>query len=462
MKKYLLVILTCLVVYGASAQNFPNKTYQSNYETIMNRTEWWRQARFGMFIHFGAYAVPASGEWFKSNKKLTTEEYQKYIDDFNPDLFDARKWAKLAKEAGMKYGVLTAKHHDGYCLFDSKLTDYKISTYMPERDLVREYLEAFRAEGLKVGLYYSVIDWHHKDYPNVGNHPQREDEEYGKQKFDWDNYLKYMHGQVEELVTNYGNIDIMWFDYSFGEYKGEKWKSRELIEMVRKHQPDIILNNRLVGDGGSSIFDAEYPLGDFNTPEQQIPEAPIKDQYGNLVPWETCLTLNNSWGYKATDSDWKSPQLVIHTLVNCVSKGGNLLLNVGPNAKGVIPEPSVKILQEVGKWMSKNGESIYACGIPELPKTDWGRYTQNGNKLYAHWMYPHLGGINIKGYAEKTKQVILLHDGSEAHTFTSWWGNQNKDNFFINVNAYPHFAYQLPDDIDTVFRLELKNVESDQ
>ncbi|MBE9469142.1 MAG: alpha-L-fucosidase [Bacteroidetes bacterium] len=456
MKKYFLLCITCFVICSSNAQNFPNKTYQTNYENIMERTEWWQQARFGMFIHFGAYAVPASGEWYKSNKKMTTEEYQKYVDAFNPYLYDAKEWAKLAKEAGMKYAVLTAKHHDGYCLFDSKLTDYKITTNMPGRDLVREYVDAFRAEGLKVGLYYSVIDWHHEDYPNVGNHPQREDEEYKKLKFDWDNYLKYMHGQIEELVTNYGKIDIMWFDYSFGEYKGEKWKARELIEMVRKNQPDIILNNRLAGDGGSSIFDAEYPLGDFNTPEQQLPEAPLKDEYGNLIPWETCLTLNNSWGYNANDNDWKSAELVVHSLVNCVSKGGNLLLNVGPNAKGLIPEPSVKILKEVGKWMCKNGESIYDCGIAELPKADFGLYTQNDNMLYAHWMYPKVGGINIKGYAEKTEQVIMLFDGSVAPTFTSWWGNSDKNNFFINVKPCAQCAYPLPDEINTVFRLKLK------
>ncbi len=456
MKKYYLLILICGIVFGSNAQDFPNKTYQTNYETIMKRTEWWQQARFGMFIHFGVYAVPARGEWVKSSEKMTTKNYQKYVDDFNPYLFDAKKWAKIAKEAGMKYAVLTAKHHDGYCLFDSKLTDYKITTYMPGRDLVQEYVDAFRAEGLKVGLYYSVIDWHHEDYPNVGNHPQKGDEEYGKRKFDWDNYLKYMHGQIEELATNYGIIDIMWFDFSFDEYKGEKWKARELIEMVRKHQPDIILNNRLTYDDGSSIFNTDNPLGDFSTPEQRLPVAPVKDEYGNLVPWETCLTLNNSWGYNATDNDWKSPEFIVHSLVNCVSKGGNLLLNVGPDANGNIPEQSVKILKEVGKWMYKNGESIYGCGIPELPKADWGRYTQNGNLLYAHWMYPHLGGLNIKGYAEKTNQVIMLHDGSEAPTFTSWWGNHDKDNFFINVKPCAQCAYQLPDEINTVFRLELK------
>ncbi|HPV19970.1 MAG TPA: alpha-L-fucosidase, partial [Prolixibacteraceae bacterium] len=217
MKKVIFILLVLVAASGtwAVAQDQPTKEYLENYSKVMERTQWWREARFGMFIHFGAYAVPARGEWVKSNERITSEAYQKYIDAFYPGQFDAKEWARLAKAAGMKYAILTAKHHDGYCLFDSKLTDYKLTPRFDGRDLVREFLDAFRAEGLKVGLYFSIIDWHHPDYPNVGNHPQRGDKEYAKQKFDWDNYLKYMHGQVEELVTQYGKLDIMWFDYSF-------------------------------------------------------------------------------------------------------------------------------------------------------------------------------------------------------------------------------------------------------
>ncbi len=251
----------------------------------MQRTQWWRDARFGMFIHFGAYAVPARGEWVKSNERLTTEQYQQYVDVFNPVDFDAKKWAKLAKAAGMKYAVLTAKHHDGFCMFDSKLTDYKVSTRFGGRDIVREFLDAFRAEGLKVGLYYSLIDWHHADYPNVGNHPQRDDKEYAKKNFNWDNYLKYMHGQVEELVKDYGKLDIMWFDYSFDEYSGEKWKAKELLDMVHKYQPDIIVDNRLnVNEGTKTTGRMISKYGDFETPEQGIPDEAIVDKYGNSIP----------------------------------------------------------------------------------------------------------------------------------------------------------------------------------
>lgn len=237
---------------------------------------------------------------------------------------------------------------------------------------MREFLDAFRAEGIKVGLYYSIIDWHHPDYPNVGNHPQRDDTAYAKRTVNWNNYLKYLHGQVEELVKNYGKIDIMWFDYSFDEYSGEKWKAKELVDMVRKNQPGIILDNRLeTHEGSSSKQRLVKTLGDFETPEQGIPDLPLVDKYGNAIPWETCLTLNGGWGYTEKDKNWKSPELIVGSLVNCVSKNGNLLLNVGPDARGNIPEESINILNEVGQWLAKNGESIYGCGSSNLLKPDW-------------------------------------------------------------------------------------------
>lgn len=459
MKRYseISVLLLLLFLTAGYSQEKASPAYQENYYKVMQRTQWWRDARFGMFIHFGAYAVPARGEWVKSNERLTTEQYQKYVDAFYPADFDAKKWAKIAKAAGMKYAVLTAKHHDGFCMFDSKLTDYKISTRFDGRDIVREFLDAFRAEGLKVGLYYSLIDWHHPDYPNVGNHPQRGDKEYAKRSFNWDNYLKYMHGQVEELVRDYGRIDIMWFDYSFDEYQGEKWKAKELVAMVRKYQPWIIIDNRLTINEGtrtSGRIVTEY--GDFETPEQGIPDEGLKDRYGNPIPWETCLTLNNNWGYHEFDKNWKSPEVIIHSLVNCVSKNGNLLLNVGPDARGNIPDESVRILAEVGKWMQKNGESIYGCGASTLTRPEWGRFTQKGNILYAHWMYPHIGAINIKGAGDKVSGVYMLSTGAELPAEKSWWGNSEAGNFFVNVNSPVYMTFPLPDLTDTVIKIVLK------
>ena len=454
--KNLIIISIVLLCYAfpSLGQETPSKDYSSNYEKVMKRTQWWREARFGMFIHFGAYAVPARGEWVKSNERLTTEQYQKYVDEFNPADFDAKAWAKTAKAAGMKYAVLTAKHHDGFCMFDSKLTDYKLSKRFGGRDLVREYLDAFRAEGLRVGLYYSLIDWHHPDYPNVGNHPLRDDKEYAKRQFNWDNYLKYMHGQVEELVKNYGKLDVMWFDYSFDEYSGEKWKANELVTMIRKYQPDIILDNRLTTNEGSSTKQRMLKtVGDFESPEQGIPDAPLVDKYNNPLPWETCLTLNGGWGYTELDHNWKSPELIIHTLVNCVSKNGNLLLNVGPDARGNIPEESVEILTEVGKWMDKNGQSVYGCGASGLAKPDWGRYTQKGNTIYAHWLYPNLGQLNAKGVdGEQVKNVYLLKSGAELSYQKTWWGNTETGNFFITVGSSP----DKPVKYDSVVKIEMK------
>jgi len=459
MKKNAVIFFLFLTSSSAMTQinESPEQAYAANYNQVMQRTEWWRHDRFGMFIHFGAYAVAARGEWVKSNEYLSTAQYQKYVDAFYPDAFDAREWAKIAREAGMKYAVLTAKHHDGFCLFNSRLTDYKLSKQFDGRDLVREFLDAFRAEGLKVGLYYSLIDWHHPDYPNVGNHPQRNDPEYGKQSFKWDNYITYMHGQVEELVRDYGQLDIMWFDYSFDEYSGEKWKAKELIAMVRKYQPQIILDNRLsINEGTKTSGRVVSESGDFETPEQGVPDEGLRDKYGNPIPWETCLTLNNNWGYHAFDHNWKTPQLVIHTLVNCVSKNGNLLLNVGPDARGRIPAESVCILKEVGKWMSANSESIYGCGASQLAKPDWGRYTQKDNALYAHWMYPIVGHINIKGIGERADQVFLLSNGAELPREKAWWGNNEPGNFFVNVNSPTFQTFALPDLLDTVIKVTLK------
>jgi len=421
-------------------------TAQDRYNEIMKRTEWWREARFGMFIHFSVFSLGAD------RGKMTDEQYQKYVDAFNPTDFDAKKWAKIAKQAGMKYAVLTAKHHEGFCLFDSKLTDYKISKQFGGRDIVREFLDAFRAEGIKVGLYYSIIDWHHPDYPNVGNHPQAGNPEWSKKSYNWDNYLKYMHGQIEELVRDYGKIDLMWYDYSFDDYIGEKWKATELIKMIRKYQPDMIIDNRLEGDGSS--FTLKW--SDFVTPEQTIPDESPKDEQGRVLPWETCLTTNNEWLYMQNDDYWKSPELLIQSLIRCVSNDGNFLLNVGPDAKGNIPEPCVNILAQVGEWMQKNGESIYGCGSSSLPKQNWGSYTQKGNTIYAHWMYPYVGPINIKGINKKVKMVTLLSTGVEPPTEKNWWGSKGDDNFFINFGKPIHATFPLPDKASSVIKIEIK------
>lgn len=436
---------------------------QTIIEQRTQRTEWFLQARFGMFIHWGLYAIPARGEWVRNAEKISNEDYQVYFDEFNPDRYDPRAWAKAAKEAGMKYAVLTAKHHDGFCLFDSKLTEYKSTNTKAGRDLVREFVEAFREEGLKVGLYYSLIDWHHPNYPAYGDdlHPMRDNEEYKRDPNQFGIYLDYLHGQVRELLTNYGKLDIMWFDFSYKDMIGEAWRATELMEMIRSLQPHIIVDNRLEasGDGGGSIYtnNPSTYSGDFASPEQIIPPVGVTDEDGNSIPWEACITLNNNWGYAASDSTYKSARTVIRKLVECVSKNGNLLLNVGPDAKGDIPVQSLRILEEVGQWMRLNGESIYGCGQSNLPKPDWGRYTQNGDKLYAHLLEESIGPVNLAGLADRVKQARLLSDGSELFVSRPWNTALFTKDAFFNFARPEVYSYPLPDDRDTVVELTLND-----
>jgi alpha-L-fucosidase len=418
---------------------------QNAYEARQKRTEWFREARFGMFIHWGIYAVPARGEWVKNFEKMTTEEYQKYFDEFNPVDYNPKEWAKLAKQAGMRYAVITAKHHDGFCLFDSKYTDYKATKTQAKRDLIREFVDAFRAEGLKVGFYYSLIDWYQPDF-------ERKDDKFN-------DYIDYMHKQVEELVTNYGKIDILWFDYSYGEYRGEKWKATKLIEMVRKYQPHIIIDNRL---GGNMMVDnPEIYAGDFGGPEQIMPPSIVLDNAGRPIPWELCMTLNNSWGYNRSDFNYKSADNVIYTLINCVSKNGNLLLNVGPDAKGKIPQRSVEILEEIGTWMENNHDGIYGCGLSQLEKPEWGWFTQKGNTIYAHITNYNVGQICLKNMNGKVKTAILLSDGSELRLGEISNINTNgpyvgKNDIFINLRQ-ARSSSPINDPAIKVVKLELIN-----
>jgi len=425
------------------------------------RTKWFQDARFGMFIHWGLYAIPARGEWVRSYEKISSEDYQIFFDEFNPIDYKPAEWAKAAKDAGMKYAVLTAKHHDGFCLFDSQLTDYKATNTKAGRDLVKEFIEAFRAEGLKVGLYYSLLDWHHEDYPAYGDshHPMRKNEEFKEKKHDFEKYVSYLHGQVRELCTNYGKIDIMWFDFSYGEYQGEKWRATELVNMVRALQPGIILDNRLEasGDHTGTIKTGNPSLysGDFASPEQIIPPSGVTDDDGNSIPWEACITMNNNWGYCSSDKLFKSSRLIIRKLVECVSKNGNMLLNVGPDARGVIPEESIEILKQIGQWIKKNGKSIYGCSNSQLAKPEWGYYTRNGKHLYAHVFEGSIGALVLEGLNGKIANARLLRDGSEIKVIKPWNVSEFPNDAFINFGPNDVFTYPLLDCTDEVVEMEL-------
>ena len=420
--------------------------------------------RFGMFIHWGLYAIPARGEWIRSIERIPTEDYQPFFEEFNPVDYDPKAWARAAKQAGMKYAVLTAKHHDGFCLFDSKLTDYKSTNTPCKRDLVREFLDAFRAEGLKVGLYYSLLDWHHPDYPHYGdaNHPMRDNEAFKGMKHDFDRYLDYMHGQIEELCTGYGKIDLFWFDFSYGNMAGETWRGSQLVRMIRKYQPHAMIDNRIEGgaEGHGSLVTrnpAEYS-GDFVSPEQIIPPTGVRDEDGNPVVWEACVTMNNHWGYCAVDHFFKPAGMVIKKLVECVSKGGNLLINVGPDAKGNIPGESLTILQEVGEWMRKNSSSIYGCGFTSRPKPDYGRITANGKKLYYHVCEGLVGPVPLPGVSpDQVKSVRVLATGAEMVIMRNWLTESYPDYTFAAFGPDKHHISPiLPDEIDTVIEVTLK------
>lgn len=386
-------------------------------------TEWFVHDRFGMFIHFGLYSMPARHEWIKTMEFIPEEKYEKYFNLFNPDLFDAKEWAKKAKAAGMKYAVLTAKHHEGFCLFDSAYTDYKITNTPFGRDLVREYADAFRAEGLHVGIYYSLIDWHHPDFPIDALHPRRKDEnaeELDKGR-DMKKYAIYMRNQVKELLTNYGDIDILWFDFSysnpdknevkpwmqFGGGKGkEQWEAEELIKTARSIRPDIIIDNRT---------EIEQDLW---TPEQYQPMEWIKHEKTNeLVTWEACHTFSGSWGYFRDEQTWKSPKMLIDMLINTVSIGGNFLMNVGPTSRGYFDYRAEKALKVYEDWMKYNSRSIYGCTMadPEFKAPRGTRLTQSadGKRLYIHLIEYPFAFLEMHDMAGKVYYAQFLHDGSE-------------------------------------------------
>ena len=358
-------------------------------------TAWFRHDRFGMFIHWGLYALGARHEWLKNHECTQDEVYDRYMKYFDPDLFDAHEWARMAKAAGMKYAVLTTKHHEGFCMFDSAYTDYKVTNTPAGRDLVREYVEAFRAEGLKVGFYYSLIDWHHPDFTVDIHHPRRKDPNALalNEGRDMRRYAEYMRNQVTELLTNYGKIDILWFDFSYegqtspecpgltGKGKDD-WEAEKLIALARSLQPHLIIDNR------AGIEQ------DLWTPEQYQPRHWLTHpKTGEYVTWEACQTFSGSWGYYRDEQTWKSPEMLIHMLIRTVSMGGNLLMNVGPTARGCFDDRAQAALKVYGEWMRFHSRSIYGCTMAEpgftAPEGCSLTQSEDGSRLYIHlFEYP--------------------------------------------------------------------------
>ena len=377
-------------------------------------TGWFTHDRFGMFIHWGLYSMPGRHEWIRNYEEIPNEDYEKYFEQFNPELFNPKEWAKAAREAGMKYFVITTKHHEGFCMWDSKYTDYKVTNTPCGRDLLREIVDAFRAEGLKVGFYHSLIDWHHPDFTVDNVHPLRNRPDRAKlnEGRDMARYREYLHNQVRELLTEFGKIDIIWFDFSYPQWgedgKGHAdWDSEGLVRMIRELQPGIMINNRLDLPGG----------GDVITPEQNTPDDPVTDENGNPVVWEGCQTFSGSWGYHRDELTWKSAKQCIDMLINHVCRTGNLLMNVGPTSRGYIDHRAMERLKAYAEWMKYHSRSIYGCGMAEgLVEPRDCRYTYNRetNRLYLHimnWPFKH---IHLKGLSGKVKYAQFLHDGSEV------------------------------------------------
>ena len=380
-------------------------------------TSWFVRDRFGLFIHWGLYSLAARHEWIQQYEKIPPDEYERrYFKRFDPDLHDPAAWADAASRAGMKYFVVTTKHHEGFCLWDSKLTDYKAPNTPAGRDLLAPTLNAFRDRGLRAGLYHSLIDWHHPDYViDPHNGPLHADTanhaalNRGRRQ---SRYARYLRDQVRELLTGYGPVDILWFDFSYpkpdGSGKGrEDWESEKLLAMVRELAPKVIINDRLDLPGG----------WDVKTPEQFLPREGMTVD-GKPVVWEACQTFSGSWGYHRDERTWRSADELIRTLVDCVSKDGNLLLNVGPTGRGEFDARALSRLADIGEWMKRHGRAIYGCGpAPKEfhpPRDCRLTYDAAKKRLYVHlfaWPYKHL---HLDGaFRERVEYAQLLHDASE-------------------------------------------------
>jgi alpha-L-fucosidase len=414
------------------------------------RMAWWRDARFGMFIHWGLYAIPAGewkgvttyGEWIRDSARIPVTEYEQFRSQFNPVKFDAREWVRIAKDAGVRYIVITTKHHDGFALFDSALTDWDVMSTPFKRDIMKELMDACREAGIRIGWYHSIMDWHHPDYL-----PRRPWEKRPTQGAQFDRFVEYLKGQVKELLTKYGPIDVMWFD---GQWEGT-WTHERGLDMyryVRSLQPNIIVNNRVDKGGGDYQLtrDASF-AGDFGTPEQEVPPTGLPG-----VDWETCMTMNDNWGYNSHDQNWKSNEQLIRTLVDVASKGGNLLLNVGPTAEGLFPQPSIERLAAIGAWLGVNGEAIYGTTASPFPALPWGRATQKRGpdgttRLYLHvFEWPRNGTLSVGGLLSDATSAFLLADSARRPLVTG------RDGDALTI-ALPVTA---PDAVDNVIAVDIK------
>lgn len=410
-------LITCVLVFMAT------HVHAETPQQRDARMSWFREARFGMFIHWGLYAQAAgqfngkpttgTGEWIMNDMKIPVADYEKLVPQFNPVKFDAKQWVQIAKSAGMKYIVITSKHHDGFCLFDSKVSDYDVMATPFKRDIMKELADACHAEGIQICWYHSIMDWHHPDAQGPHWPTYNTDK---KKNPNFARYVEtYLKPQIKELLTNYGKIGIVWFD---GEWIPE-WTEemgQDMYAYCRSLQPGVIVNNR-VGKGRAGMAGMskdKSAAGDYGTPEQEIPATGFPG-----VDWESCMTMNDTWGFKQSDKNWKSAATLIHNLIDCASTGGNFLLNVGPTGEGLIPQASVDRLAEVGRWMKINSESIYGTMASPFPKLAWGRCTQKPGKLYLHVYHWPADGKLLVPISNKIKNVYLMAGNDKSPTARS-------------------------------------------
>lgn len=424
-------------------------------EERIRKSQWFAEARFGMFVHWGLYAITARDMWYYSTEEVDKDKYERLFRRFNPVDYDPESWAKLAKDAGMKYAVFITKHHDGFCLWDSKYTDFKVTNTPYGKDILKPWLDAYRDQGIKVGVYYSLIDWHHPHFTVDYLHPQRKDADRLNKTRDLNVYVEYMHNQVRELMTEYGPIDVFWPDFSYDhrpDSKGkraEEWQSERLIAMLEELQPGILYNNRMGISGEIAA--------DFTTPEQYIPKEDVTRKDTDAPIWEACETIGASWGYYRGDRDIKSATRIVSDLVTCVSNNGNLLLNVGPTPRGRIQPEFVERLGQVREWMDVNGESIHGAGAAMVAPINEGCperhyvFTQRGTDLYLHFFdrYPPFD-ILIPGLsAAAVDYVEFVADRTEVE-FEE-----------VVIDEKPNIRLRLPiinpDPHDTVVRFVLRD-----
>lgn len=380
-------MLLAVALFPAQAKAQPREGESDS--AYAKRMEWFDHAKLGIFIHWGIYAVDGVSEsWSFYNERVPYDKYMAQLKGFTASKYDPAAWAKLIKESGARYTVLTTKHHDGVALWDTKASKLSVKKKTPAaRDLITPFVEEVRKQGVKVGLYYSLLDWSNENYPNWTKTKKR----YTDDPKRWQRFVDFDFAQLRELSNNF-NPDLFWFDGDW-EQTAEAWHAKDIVRLLSGHNPNVIINSRIQG------------YGDYATPEIGIPVKRPSSRY-----WELCQTINDSWGYQQRDTNYKSPYILLRTFVDCISMGGNLLLDIGPKEDGTIPEEEVAALKEIGRWINKHEEAVYdtKAGIPHRYFQGYTTLSTKGNILYLYIPYRPNGQVEVKGLLNDVKRAWVV------------------------------------------------------